>query len=103
MKELLHGKDGKSRSQGCRTGGGMYGQRNHSFLKPCVTLKAQVRHTHVAEKGVPVGYDRSWCAPEDVVIATIALGFADGYSRENSNAGAYGVGGTVGVNGVICP
>ena len=61
-----------------------------------------MRHTHIAPKGAPVGYDRSWVAPEDVVIATLGIGFADGYMRENSNAGTYGKGGKIGVNGQIC-
>jgi len=72
----------------CRTGGAIYGQRDHQFLKPCITLKAQVRHLHIAQKGTPVGYDRSWCAKEDCRIATLAVGFADGYSRYNSNQGS---------------
>merc|ERR1719191_1500129 len=87
VKSLLEGADGNYETQGyCRCGGGMYGQRNFDFLKPCITLKAQVRHVHTAPKGAPVGYDRSWVAPEDVVIATLGIGFADGYMRENSNA-----------------
>jgi alanine racemase len=86
-----------------RSGGGMYGQRNHSFLKPAITVRAQIRHVHVADKGVPVGYDRSWVAPDDVVIATLALGFADGYSRSNSNTVVgYGKGATVVIGGTKC-
>merc|ERR1719191_1468545 len=106
MNELLHGKDGKEhRTLGyCRCGGGLYGQRNFDFIRPAITLKAQIRHTHIAAKGAPVGYDRSWVAPEDVRIATLGIGFADGYSRSNSNAGAYGKGAHLGVGaaGHLC-
>ena len=85
-----------------RSGGGIYGQRAFDYLKPAITLKAQVRHVHVAKKNVPVGYDRAWSAPEDSIIATLAVGFADGYSRENSNAGSYGKAAKVGVRGQLC-
>ena len=44
----------------CRTGGALYGQRSHDCLRPCVSLKAQVRHVHVVKAGVSVGYERSW-------------------------------------------
>ena len=103
---LLGNPEGTSPTVGyARSGGGMYGQRDHAFLQPVISLQAQIRHLHVAEQGAPVGYDRSWLAPEDVTIATLALGFADGYSRENSNTDAevgYGKAGKVGINGRIC-
>ena len=44
-----------------------------------------------------VGYDRSWRAPEDCLIATLTIGFADGYPRSLSNQG------TVGLRGVTYP
>ena len=34
-----------------------------------------------------VGYDRSWIAPRDSVVATLSIGFADGYPRSLSNQG----------------
>merc|ERR1719420_1699926 len=103
VRDLLEGPEGNCETVGyCRTGGGMYGQRNFDFLKPCITLKAQIRHTHIAPKGAPIGYDRSWVAPEDVKIATLAIGFADGYPRACSNAGSYGVAANIGVHGQHC-
>jgi hypothetical protein len=64
FRKLLHGNTpGMPPTIGyARSGGGMYGQRNHDFLKPAITVRAQIRHVHVADKGVPVGYDRSWVA-----------------------------------------
>ena len=102
--KLLHGNPpGRPHTVGyARSGGGIYGQRTFDYLKPAITLKAQVRHVHVAKKNVPVGYDRAWSAPEDSIIATLAVGFADGYSRENSNAGSYGKAAKVGVRGQLC-
>mmetsp|Transcript_13332 Transcript_13332/g.35766 ORF Transcript_13332/g.35766 Transcript_13332/m.35766 type:complete len:993 (+) Transcript_13332:74-3052(+) len=105
VKEILEGPDGTYGTVGyCRTGGAMYSQRpQFDFLKPCITLKAQIRHVHLCKKGCPVGYERSWCASEDTVIATLAVGFADGYAREFSNAGSYGKCGMVTINGFVCP
>ena len=71
----------------CRVGGALYGQRHHGVLRPVSTLKAQVRHVHALERGMTVGYDRSWIAPADCLIATVAVGFADGYNRQLSNRG----------------
>ena len=52
----------------------------------------------------PVGYDRSWTAPNDSYIATLAIGYADGLSRSLSHApnAAYGKGGSVEINGSSC-
>ena len=71
----------------CRVGGALYGQRHHDVLKPVLSLKAQVRHVHRLEAGMTVGYDRSWIAPRDSVVATLSIGFADGYPRSLSNQG----------------
>ena len=87
MRQLL----GPDTAGFCRVGGALYGQRHHSVLKPVMTLKAQVRHVHRLEKGMTVGYDRSWIAPCDCLIATLAVGFADGYSRSLSNRGKVGI------------
>lgn len=90
LKELLlkhgEGQKGKECRAFARTGGGMYGQRNHADLKPVCTLKAQVRHVHIIEKDTPVGYDRSWVANEECVIATVGIGFADGFPRGSALA-----------------
>mmetsp|Transcript_3731 Transcript_3731/g.11023 ORF Transcript_3731/g.11023 Transcript_3731/m.11023 type:complete len:509 (-) Transcript_3731:29-1555(-) len=75
----------------CRVGGALYGQRGHDVLRPVLSLKAQVRHVHALEAGMTVGYDRSWIAPEDCLIATLAIGFADGYPRSLSNRGVVAV------------
>ena len=56
----------------CRVGGALYGQRHHDVLKPVLSLKAQVRHVHRLEAGMTVGYDRSWIAPRDSVVATLS-------------------------------
>jgi hypothetical protein len=54
-----------------------------------------VRFLHACERGMTVGYDRSWVAPADTVIATVACGFADGFSRMFSNCGNVGLRGSL--------
>ena len=50
-----------------------------------------------------VGYDRSWIAPRDCLIATLACGFADGYSRSHSSKGVVGIRGKLyTVAGKVC-
>lgn len=58
----------------------------------------QVRHVAILKQGESVGYDRAYIAPSDVRIATLAIGFADGYPRELGN----GVG-KVAIRGSLFP
>ena len=69
-----------------RTGGAIYGQRpSFQQLRAVSTLMASVRHVAVLREGETVGYDRAYVAPMNVRIATLTIGFADGYPRELSN------------------
>lgn len=43
--------------------------------------------------GESVGYGRTWTAPADTWIATVAVGYGDGYSRLNSSRGRMLIGG----------
>ena len=69
-----------------RTGGAIYGQRpSFPQLRAVSTLLASVRHVATLKKGESVGYDRAYIAPMNVRIATLTIGFADGYPRELGN------------------
>mmetsp|Transcript_13581 Transcript_13581/g.27652 ORF Transcript_13581/g.27652 Transcript_13581/m.27652 type:complete len:979 (+) Transcript_13581:182-3118(+) len=69
-----------------RTGGAIYGQRpSFNQLRAVSTLTATVKHVSIIQKGESVGYDRAYVAPTDVRIATLTIGFADGYPRELGN------------------
>lgn len=82
-----------------RCGGAIYGQRPaFKQLKAVSTLLASVRHVAILKEGESVGYDRAYIAPRDVRIATLTLGFADGYPRELGN----GVG-KVAIRGALFP
>jgi len=82
-----------------RTGGAIFGQRPaFKQLKAVSTLVASVRHVAILRKGDSVGYDRAYIAPHAVRIATLTIGFADGYPRELGN----GVG-RVQIRGAVFP
>jgi len=82
-----------------RCGGAIYGQRPaFRQLRAVSTLSATVKHVAIIKQGESVGYDRAYVAPLDVRIATLTVGFADGYPRELGN----GVG-KVSIRGSIFP
>lgn len=83
--ELLVQRNVNSRGY-VRTGGGIFGQRPaFKQLQAVSTLSAAVRHVAILEKGQSVGYDRAYIADRHVRIATLTVGFADGYPREFGN------------------
>ena len=67
------------------------------IFKICVTLKAKVANVKTIDAGEGVGYGHLYRADKPVVVGTIPLGYADGYSRLLSNKGY------VTVKGVKCP
>lgn len=54
-------------------------------LKPAMRLVAPVIALHQLEKGESVGYGSGWSADKPSVIATVAMGYADGYPRQAIN------------------
>lgn len=72
----------------CRLGIGMYGASplaNETAkalsLEAAMTLQAEVIGLHKIKKGESVGYSQTWVADRDSVIATVGIGYADGYPR----------------------
>jgi Alr-MurF fusion protein len=71
-----------------RLGIGLYGieiETKNLNLQPVATLRttiAQIRHLHA---GDTVSYNRTGILKEDAVIATVRIGYADGYSRYFGN------------------
>jgi alanine racemase len=75
-----------------RLGIGLYGFdntgiRNHA-LWPVGTLKTNISQVTKIKKGETIGYGRKGYAEKDMRIATIAIGYADGFSRSFSNGKA---------------
>ena len=56
-------------------------------LKPAMTLKASVVHVKELEAGRGVGYGWTYVTEKPTKIATVSVGYADGYPRALSNKG----------------
>ena len=57
-------------------------------LRPVVTLEARVLQIREIETGIGVGYGLTYTAPTPHRLATIAIGYADGWPRSLSGVGA---------------
>ncbi len=66
-------------------------------LAPVMTLKTAVSHIHTVKTGESVGYGAAYTAEKDTVIATLPIGYADGFIR------AYAGGGSVRIRGSAAP
>lgn len=76
-----------------RLGIGLYGSDSHPAmqqqLKNVTTLTTTVAQLKNVKAGLSVGYNRKGVLPYDAIIATVRIGYADGYPRLLSNgAGA---------------
>ncbi len=56
-------------------------------LSPALSLKTVVAQTHRLKKGMSISYGRTYIAQSDMTVATIPIGYADGYPRALSNIG----------------
>lgn len=56
-------------------------------VKGAMELKATVAQVKEIKKGECVSYGRTFCADSDMKLATVTIGYADGYSRLLSNKG----------------
>lgn len=50
-------------------------------VKPALSLKARISYVHRVPEGSGVSYGRRYTAEQETTIATIPVGYADGYSR----------------------
>jgi alanine racemase len=85
-----------------RLGIGLYGvdptNQSQAGLQPVATLKTIISQIKSVPAGETIGYSRRGVAKSDMKLATIAIGYADGFSRSHSR----GVG-VVLVNGMKAP
>ena len=65
------------------------GIRTNPDFKPIMEWKANVSLVKEIEAGVTVSYGRHYKAKEKRKVATLSVGYADGYPRIVSNKGAY--------------
>ncbi|MCL2579030.1 MAG: alanine racemase [Oscillospiraceae bacterium] len=56
-------------------------------FRKTLTVKSRVAHLKTVKKGESVGYSRNYFARKDISVATIPIGYADGFSRHLSNVG----------------
>lgn len=76
-----------------------YGYLPDPTSTPTVALESGVSWTTAVSfvkpvaAGETVGYGRTWTAPADTWVATVPVGYADGYSRLQSNNGRVLIGG----------
>jgi len=57
------------------------------LVKPALSFKSRILFLKEVDKGTPIGYGRSYIAPRKTRVATIPLGYADGFSRLLTNKG----------------
>jgi Alr-MurF fusion protein len=85
-----------------RLGIGLYGidpgLELTELLKTAVTLRATISQIKTIQPGQTIGYGRQGKSDQEMKIATIAIGYADGFSRSFSK----GVGKVL-VNGTLAP
>lgn len=58
-----------------------------SGLKPVMSLRAVISHVKNVEAGTCISYGRTFKASDKMRIATVTIGYADGYSRLLSSKG----------------
>lgn len=72
-------------------------ERNQLSIKPVMSVKANIAHLKRVPPGFSVSYGRKFTTERESLIATLTLGYADGYPRCLSGKGR------VIVNGVFAP
>ena len=56
-------------------------EKERLSLKPLATLKTVIAHVKTVPPGTSVGYGRKYISAGERVIATLPIGYADGYTR----------------------
>lgn len=56
-------------------------------LKPALSLKSHIVYIKQVEKGVPISYGGTYVTEKGMRVATIPVGYGDGYPRSLSNKG----------------
>ncbi len=79
------------------------GSMGDSELKPVMRLKTKIIQTKRIAVGTPVSYGGTFVASRPTIIATLPIGYADGYIRRLSNRAMVSIkGSTAPVVGTVC-
>jgi alanine racemase len=68
-------------------GGSPWGTAAPNPMAPVATVTVPVLQVQVVEAGEPVGYGATWTAANTTRVATLPVGYADGYHRSLSSRG----------------
>ncbi len=90
-----------------RLGIGLYGANPTSSkfnIQPVSSLKTVISQIKIIKKGETIGYGRQGKAQEDMRLATLPIGYADGYARglSNGKGSVYLHGKLASVIGMVC-
>jgi alanine racemase len=89
-----------------RPGYALYGgnptPKRRNPMQPVISLESRIIQLRDVEAGTQVGYNGRWTARSKRRLATICLGYADGYPRNASWTDA-STGGSAIVGDVVCP
>ncbi|MGE5446601.1 MAG: alanine racemase [Ignavibacteriales bacterium] len=79
------------------------GRIGNCDLKPVMSLKTRIIQVKRIPSGTPVSYGGTFVAAKPTVIATLPIGYADGYMRRLSNRARVSIrGATAPVVGTVC-
>ncbi|MBS2027418.1 MAG: alanine racemase [Deltaproteobacteria bacterium] len=105
----LPGAQSGERCNMVRPGLMLYGEspaerlREAARLRPVLSWKTAITHLKRVPAGTPISYGGRWCATRESLIATLPVGYADGYRRELTNAGEVVVRGVrAPIAGTVC-
>lgn len=74
----------------------LYGLGGYSELRPAMKLKSIITEIKTCVVGETIGYERNYKVTKDAKVATVAIGYGDGFFRANSGKNK------VCINGVNC-
>ena len=90
-------------SNACRLGVSMYGISSYlDDLRHPIALYSQVIMTKTVKAGETIGYGALYTAQQDEIIATIPIGYADGFIRANRGRSVWIDGQFAPVTGNVC-
>ena len=97
----------KARFSAIRPGLALYGAMPSAVvartdLEPVLSLRTRIMALHRVARGGRVSYGGTWRAPRDSAIATLPIGYADGYPRHIEEAEVLVRGQRAKVVGVVC-
>lgn len=86
----------RARGNMVRLGGVLYGLGGDVLpagidkpeLHPVMGIESEIALIKPVKKGESLGYGRTFVAPRDLVVASVPIGYHDGYSRNLSNQGS---------------